>query len=730
MPYPHRLVPLAVTLLVLSNAPRADEVLLLSEADFLVDIPEVTSVTRIPQRVSDAPASTTIIDREIIAASGFQTIPDLLRLVPGFQSYMQGANRFGVAYHGSFGEYPNQLEVMVDGRSVYIPLLATVTWDTLGISLEDVEQIEVVRGSNVPSQGSNAFLGSINIITREPTASSGLDLSLLYGSQDTRNAHLSYADSNGLFSYRLSASHEQNDGNSHYSNFYTSDWYADDGSDGHWQDDLARDYLNISTTWTPNLVDSFWFRFGVDRGNKTTGSLNTDDHYFDNREHDSLFVSGKYSHLYSDTGTLQLSAYHNRLKLDTPLASVAAVLTEFDSAADPDCTNKDNLGGLDALLCPGGDGLLALRPAIAQAVIDFNDYHLVSEDGETSTTDLEVQLNDRFGALSLASGLGYRHLYAGDSSLLQSGEVQEDRSRLFATLQYELSPRWQASSGLMHEYSSEDSDTFSYRNALIFKPRPDTSIRLGYSRAERLPSLLERYSNYSLYMPAFEPLTDKTALLDTTVEGNPDLNEEQIRSWELGFYRALAARNSYLDIRLFRERITDGITTYWIYDDDEPDKRIRTLRNSGAWTNQGVETQLRYQFTPGFWGLLTYSYINSYAEVWRKGDPGTKSKEWNRDDEMAPEHSASLLLSWSPIPSLDLSLTQYYVDEVEWAQADFVDEYHRTDLRAAKHWPLDNRTELETALIIQNAFGPAYKEFYEYNMFDRRIYLQLRLRHD
>lgn len=310
--------------------------------------------------------------------------------------------------------------------------------------------------------------------------------------------------------------------------------------------------------------------------------------------------------------------------------------------------------------------------------------------------------------------------------------MQEDRSRLFGTAQYELSPHWQLSSGLMYEYSSEGSDAFSYRNALIFKPQSNTSIRLGYSKAERLPSLLERYGNSSLYLPAFEPLTSETVLLDTITQGNPDLDEEQIRTWELGYYRTLRPRNSYLDIRLFREQISDGISSYWIYDPDEPDERVLTMRNIGAWTNQGVETQLRYQLSSKVWGLLTYSYINTRDDAWRRGDPDMpRGKQWhNTDDARTPEHTASLLLSWSPTPSLDLSLMQYYMDEVEWDQSDFIDEYHRTDLRAAKRWPLDSRTELETAIIVQNAFGPAYREFSEYNLFDRRTYLQLKLKYD
>lgn len=166
----HRFLPLVTALFAFSGNALANETILLSESDFFVDIPEVTSATRMPQKLSEAPASMTVIDRTMIEASGLQTIPDLLRLVPGFQSYSINANTLGTTYHGASDDFPNRLEVMVDGRSVYLPLLSAVAWNTLGISLDDIERIEVVRGSNVPAQGSNAFFGSIDIITREPTA--------------------------------------------------------------------------------------------------------------------------------------------------------------------------------------------------------------------------------------------------------------------------------------------------------------------------------------------------------------------------------------------------------------------------------------------------------------------------------------------------------------------------------------------------------------------------------
>ena len=56
----------------------------LSETDFLDEMPVVLSASRLSQPVNEAPAAVTIIDQEMIRASGFRDIPELMRLVPGF----------------------------------------------------------------------------------------------------------------------------------------------------------------------------------------------------------------------------------------------------------------------------------------------------------------------------------------------------------------------------------------------------------------------------------------------------------------------------------------------------------------------------------------------------------------------------------------------------------------------------------------------------------------------
>ena len=105
----------------------------ISEFDLLSEIPTVNIASRMDQPVNLAPVSVTVINRELIDTSGAQNWGDLFRLVTGFQSYAVNDNRPGIAYHGFGDEFPNRMEVMIDGRSVYEPVFSTVLWGMLGI---------------------------------------------------------------------------------------------------------------------------------------------------------------------------------------------------------------------------------------------------------------------------------------------------------------------------------------------------------------------------------------------------------------------------------------------------------------------------------------------------------------------------------------------------------------------------------------------------------------------
>lgn len=142
---------------------------------FFNELPVVATVSRLPQRLADAPTSVTVIDRETLRAMPIRDLNDILRLVPGFQTYPNTTETGRVVYHGlTDEEFSPRLQVLVDGRSMYSPAFrGGVNWALIPVALEDIERIEVVRGTNAVSYGSNAFLGVVNIVTTDPSLTRG-----------------------------------------------------------------------------------------------------------------------------------------------------------------------------------------------------------------------------------------------------------------------------------------------------------------------------------------------------------------------------------------------------------------------------------------------------------------------------------------------------------------------------------------------------------------------------
>jgi iron complex outermembrane receptor protein len=128
---------------------------------------EISSVSKKPEPLSDAPAAVYVITQEDIRRSGATSIPEILRLAPNLQVARVDASQYAITARGFNSTTANKLLVLIDGRSVYTPLYSGVFWDAQDVMIEDIERIEVISGAGGTLWGANAVNGVINIITRK-----------------------------------------------------------------------------------------------------------------------------------------------------------------------------------------------------------------------------------------------------------------------------------------------------------------------------------------------------------------------------------------------------------------------------------------------------------------------------------------------------------------------------------------------------------------------------------
>jgi iron complex outermembrane receptor protein len=146
---------------------------------------EITSVSRRPERLSEAPAAIFVISRDDIRRSGATSLPEALRLAPNLEVARVNSQGYAISSRGlNSVNASNKLLVLIDGRSIYTPFFSSVFWDQQQILLDDVDRIEVISGPGGTLYGANAVNGVINVVTRSSRETQGGLVDLRYGNFD------------------------------------------------------------------------------------------------------------------------------------------------------------------------------------------------------------------------------------------------------------------------------------------------------------------------------------------------------------------------------------------------------------------------------------------------------------------------------------------------------------------------------------------------------------------
>jgi iron complex outermembrane receptor protein len=135
---------------------------------------EVTSVSKRPEKLSEAPSSIQVITGDDIRRAGATSLPEAIRLASNLQVAQVNSHDWAITARGFNNTSANKLLVLIDGRAVYTPLHAGVFWDVQDTLLEDIERIEVISGPGTTLWGDNAVNGVINITTKHAKDSQGV----------------------------------------------------------------------------------------------------------------------------------------------------------------------------------------------------------------------------------------------------------------------------------------------------------------------------------------------------------------------------------------------------------------------------------------------------------------------------------------------------------------------------------------------------------------------------
>jgi iron complex outermembrane receptor protein len=542
---------LALALALPVHALAAPAAEIATEADFLAPLPVVLTVSRLSQPASEAPAAVTVIDRDMIRASGFTEIADLLRLVPGFNvAFVRGFNPT-LAYHGLTDAYSRRMQVLVDGRSVYVPDFGEVRWDDLQLVMEDIDRIEVVRGPDAASYGANAFLAVINIITRHPSQDAGDFVSLRGGSKDFYRAVYRHGGHTADADYRVTASTR---GGSRFDNL---------------PDRSRASFVDAQTDYRLGLSDTVQVRFGWSEGSHGGGYFgDVLEPPFDRRS-EAGFVQLNWHRVQDAQSEMSLQYSHSQFRN----------------------INEWVVHGLPPL-----DGY----------AVNLN-YEAARDDVEFQHTLSPAPGVRAVWAVGARADQTRSPNYFGTTDTLRG-----DSYRILAHAEWQASPAFLLHAGAMAERNYFTGTDVSPRLALNYFPAPGHALRIAVTKGYRTPTFYEQKTNSRLMLGSLivslQTLPPPSNLRPESIVSREIGYLGSLRKfgleWDLRLFHD-EFRDLIGDIAV---PLPPGTT------DLLGNTAALSYRNRIAANSTGAEYQLRWRPAAGTQIILSQAYVNLHSD--------------------------------------------------------------------------------------------------------------------
>ncbi len=655
---------------------------------FSDEIPEVLTTTRLRQPKTRVPGTTTVIDGEMIRDLGIMSLVEVFRLVPGMVVAEVGSNTPVTTYHGTVHYEQRRMQVLVDGRTAHRATLSDMDWQTMPVPMEIIERIEVSRGPNSAAYGMNAFLGTINIITRNPADTAGAEVRVVRGSRNYIRTFASVGNASEGYDWRLAYEKRK---------FGGFDYVPDGDERVPFHDGHNINSFNYSSRLKVNSGFNADIRVGVVDG------LNEQDT-------DRSGEFGATGHPDIDLRDYYLQTQLNFTTSEKHFFHIQASFSNYNrrqswSIELPE-TAVDCLANGDLLYLKANRGLCFPEnppPGGVPLTADINS------DAEDSRLELELQDTLLFNDdLKLVTGLGFRKdTYRSETFFNGRGNIYQ--SRVFGNLEYTpISWLTVNGGGNWERTTTTDEGYFSPRVAANFTLSNNHALRFVYSKAVRTPDGFEQSPDYGYTLRNVEPAkhaeyegyrvnsTDVWKHASYVTLGKT-LKEETITSREISYFGLFPMDVGHLslEVRLFKDRLRDMVSGVIQFKD-------WTIDNNVGLDQEGVEIEATLEF-PGTTLRASYGYLDQ--DGWYTG-PVIRDENGNLDSNrqqytvdllgrMSARHSGSLAFI-QDLPFGIRGSTAYY-----WADKFRNSRFERIDFRLAKRI-YQPRYSAELALTMQH----------------------------
>jgi iron complex outermembrane receptor protein len=520
----------------------------------------IVTAQRRAERLQDVPISITAIGAEALANANVQQLGEIAKLTPALRfdytaAFAQPTIR-GVGTPNVTSGGGANVGIYVDGFYSPNPLAAD-------FQLMNVEGIQVLKGPQGTLFGRNTTGGAILVTTSKPSTETRGAVEVSYGSYDTRRLQ-AYATT-GLtdrIAIDLEGLYRASDG------FIRNVLTGQDDA-GRYENWTVRAGLNADVTETLSVLFRYTHQDTDDRTALATNSFEQGGQVFSGSAVPPQLVTTQRKEVTSDPNGVFRSnsdAYQITTSLDLDFGT----LTSYTQWRDERTRIFEDLDHT------GADVVLMSIPVNSRTFTQ--ELLLASDPGRLTWTAGLFYFNNRdeWRPIETTSGGGPFTQVAGSSSTTKSYAGYLD-------VTYELVERLFLSAGARYSHDEVEGEIYSFPG---YVPAPRLEFDRVTPRAVLRYELNDRASAYASFAQGY-----KAGILDLAALPVNAVRPEKISAYEVGFKHS--SREFSFDIAGY----------YYDYKDLQVSSfpnglaDITNAANSRIW---GIESQVRYQFTPAF----------------------------------------------------------------------------------------------------------------------------------
>jgi len=480
-----------------NNENKYLEIIMQEETNLLGDV--VISAGKFEQNLEEVTVSMDVIKPKLIKSKNPVNMEVMMNQAPGVNIVDGQANiRGGSGWSYNTG---SRVLVMIDDMPFLSGDRGTVEWDM--IPMENISQIEVIKGASSALFGSSALNGVINIRTEYPKNKPKTEVSIFQGFYDKpQRESLHWWGNEPQFFSGVSFSHAE------YKN-------------------------NTGIVFGGNIFNDFGYQKGVEtRRGRFNFSTKRDWKKIKGLSHG---LNGNFMYSHNDDAIMYTNDSLGYIPLDEDPAKYTQMMMNIDpyvSYINPLNNTKHDLKirlFRDDYNPNGGDA--------AYSNVFYSDYQFQKTWEDVSVTFLPFTLTH----LVSTSGITRNKIFAHDDDVY-GGKHNVSNYSLYSQIDGKIDERLNLSLGTRYEYFNFDGEITSVpliRTGLNYKLMDGTFLRASYGSGFRFPSIVERY------------VTVKSG--PVVVYPNPELEPEGGWSAEIGIKQGLKIDDwkGFFDIAAF-----------------------------------------------------------------------------------------------------------------------------------------------------------------------------------